>query len=69
MDRFLINFMNRWRGGGPKIYNINLINYLFENNIKAKNTLKPESDIFKLINSKGLNGHGFADIKTSLHGI
>lgn len=66
LSSFFDKFMNRWRGGGTKIYHINLIKYLIENNIRAKNTLKPETEIATLIKSKGFK-FGCFDIKTSLH--
>ena len=66
LGQFFDKFMNKWRGSGPKIYNIKIIEYFKENNIKAKNILKPESNIFRIIKENGLKTKCF-DIKTSLH--
>ena len=64
---FFDKFMNRWRGAGPKIYNMNVIKYFYKNNVRAKNVLKPESEIYGLIDkNKNLKSRCFY-IKTSLH--
>ena len=64
---FFDKFMNRWRGSGPKIYNISLIKYIHKNNIKAQNVLKPETQIYQLFGQqKNLKNKCF-DVKTSLH--
>lgn len=64
---FFDKFMNRWRGSGPKIYNISLIKYIHKNNIKAQNVLKPESKLFNLFRQqKNLKAKCF-NIKTCLH--
>ena len=63
---FFDKFMNRWRGGGPKIYKPHIFEKIYNKELLIKDVNKPESQLITDVKNIGLKFNAF-NIKTILH--